>query len=131
MDEPLHDESRRGIFDSLRALIDRVVAILHNRASLFTTELEEEASRLVRALVWSFAAVLAGIVGAAFVGFAVVLFIPTELRPWVATGLALVFLAVALIGVWSIRRIVREKPRAFDATLRELEKDREHLRSRR
>ncbi len=127
MDEG-NPESRRGIFDSLRALVDRVVAILHNRAQLFTTELEEEVSRLVGVLLWGIVAVFAVMTGATFAGFAIVLFIPPAWRPWAAAGLAFVFLLVAALGWISIRKIMRAKPRPFDASLRELEKDREHLR---
>ena len=128
MDDSEHKESPRGIFDSLRALVDRVIAILHNRAELFTTELEEEATRLVGALLWGFVSVFTTIVGASFVGYAILLFIPPAARPWTAAGLALLFLAVAAIGLRSIRKIMKAKPRPFDASLRELEKDREHLR---
>ncbi len=40
--ETPHVEPPRGVFDSLRALFDTLVSILHNRAELLTTELEEE-----------------------------------------------------------------------------------------
>ncbi len=127
-DDPLDAEPPRGIFDSLRALVDRVVAILHNRAELFTTELQEELRRLVGVLLWSFVAVFAVIVAATLVGFSIVLAIPPEYRAWAAGGLALLFLVPAAIGFRSIRKILRAKPRMFDASLRELEKDRQHLR---
>jgi uncharacterized membrane protein YqjE len=128
MDNSLHEESHRGIFDSLRSLVDRVVAILHNRAELFTTELEEEVTRLVGVLLWAFVAVFTTVVGATFVGFAILLFIPPAARPWTAAGLALLFLAVAVVGLMSIQKILKAKPRPFDASLRELEKDRARLR---
>ncbi len=130
MDDARHSEPPRGLFDSLRALIDRVVAIVQNRAELFTTELQEEASRLVGALAWAFVAILATIVAATFAGFTLVLFIPPQYRPWTAAGVALLFLAVAGIGLVSVRRIARAKPRPFDASLNELKKDRDHLRGR-
>jgi uncharacterized membrane protein YqjE len=120
----------RGIFDSLRALLDTVLAILHNRSELLTTELEEEATRLVGALVWGFAAVLAAIVGATFLGAMVLLFAPAEYRALLAAGLAILFLAIAAFGLFSVRRIVRAKPRPFDASLTELEKDLHRLKDR-
>ncbi len=131
MDDPRDDESPPGIFDSLRALIDRVLAILHNRAELFTTEIEEEVGRLVGVLVWAFVSIFAVIVGATFIGFAIVLFIPPEYRAWTAVGIALLFVVIAAVGFVSIRKILRAKPRVFDASLRELEKDRKHLRGER
>jgi uncharacterized membrane protein YqjE len=38
---------------------------------------------------------------------------------------------LAGVGYRAIRKILRAKPRPFDATLRELAEDRNHLRSRR
>ncbi|HXV12788.1 MAG TPA: phage holin family protein, partial [Candidatus Krumholzibacteria bacterium] len=123
-------EPPRGIFDSLRALFDTALSIVHNRAELFTTEIEEEVTRLVGVALWAFAAVLAGIIGTAFVGVAVLMVLPAGYRVWVAGGLGLLLLLFAGIGFVAIRRIARMKPRPFDASLRELEKDREHLRGR-
>lgn len=121
-------ESPRGIFDSLRALLDTGVAILHNRVELFTTEIEEEVTRLVGVLLWSLVAVHAAIIGATLVGITILLAVPAHYRALTATGLGLLFLVVAGIGGLAIRKILRAKPRPFDASLRELEKDRDHLR---
>jgi len=131
MDDPIHTDAPRGIFDSLRALLDKVLAILHGRAELFTTELEEELTRLVGVMLWAFVAVFSALVGATFIGVMILLVAPPEYRALTAAGLALLFLAVAGFGYRSIRRILRAKSRPFDATLRELEKDRDHLRSKR
>jgi uncharacterized membrane protein YqjE len=123
-------EPPRGIFDSLRALLDTVVSILHNRAELLTTELEEELRRLIGVALWALAGVLSLIIGASLVAIMVILAIPDQWRVLIAGGLGLVFLVVAVIGFVSVRKILRAKPRPFDATLRELEKDRDHLRGR-
>lgn len=128
MDDPRQDESPRGIFDSLRALLDRALALLQTRADLLTTELEEEVTRLVGVLVWSFAAVMAVIIGVVFIAVTILLAAPSGWRVPVAAGFALVFLGSAAFGYRSIRSIARAKPRVFDASLGELEKDREQLR---
>ena len=128
MDESTHTDAPRGLFDSLRALIDNVLAIVHGRAELFTTELEEELTRLIGVLLWAYVAVFAALVGATFIGVMILLFAPPEYRAWTAAGLALLFLSGAGVAFLSIRKILRAKSRPFDATLRELEKDREHLR---
>ena len=128
MDDHPHDDPPRGIFDSLRALLDTVLAILHNRTELLTTELEEELTRLVSVLVWSIVAVFSAMIGATFLGAMILLLAPAGYRPLAAAGMALVFLFVAALGYRAIRKIMRAKPRPFDATLRELEKDRDHLR---
>lgn len=130
MNDVPKSEPPRGIFDSLRALLDTVVSILHNRAELFTTEVEEEATRLVGVALWGLVSVLSVMIGASLVSLTILLAIPEGYRAWVAGGLGIVFLAVAGIGVFAMRKILRAKPRPFDATLRELEKDRDHLRGR-
>ena len=128
MDDHPHGDPPRGIFDSLRALLDTILAILHNRTELLTTELEEELTRLVSVLVWSIVAVFSAMIGATFLGAMILLLAPAGYRPLAAAGMALVFLLVAGLGYRAIRKIMRAKPRPFDATLRELEKDRDHLR---
>ena len=129
MDDSQHSESH-GVFHSLRLLVDRVIAVVHNRTELLTTELREEIARLVGVVLWAFIGVFAGLVGLTFAGFAIVLFIPQEYRAWVATGLTALFLGLALFAYFSVKKIGRAKPRPFDATLREFEKDRDHLRRR-
>lgn len=127
MDDSPHSESH-GVFHSLRLLVDRVIAVVHNRTELVTTELREETARLVGVVLWSFIGVFAGLVALTFAGFAIVLLIPMQYRPWVATGITALFFGVALFAYVSVKKIRAAKPRPFDATLREFEKDREHLR---
>jgi uncharacterized membrane protein YqjE len=132
-DERLDDderEPRRGIFGSAKHLLHRLVALLHHRAELFTTELEEEITRLVGVLLCSFAGVQCAIIGLTFGAVTVLLFVPEAARPWVALGLAVLFLGLAAVGGIIIVKIVKAKARPFDATLRELEKDRDRLKDR-
>ncbi|HKW13787.1 MAG TPA: phage holin family protein [Candidatus Krumholzibacteria bacterium] len=123
-------EPRRGIFGSAKHLLHRLVSLLHHRAELFTTELEEEITRLVGVLLCSFAGVQFAIIGLTFGAVTVLLFVPEGARPWVALGLAVLFLGLAAAGGIIIVKIVKAKARPFDATLRELEKDRDRLKDR-
>lgn len=118
----------RGIFGSLRALIDTVLAILHNRAELVATEIQEELARFIGVLLWALVAVQAAIVGVILIGITILIAMPAGYRTWAAIALTLAFLILAGVGGLAIRRILRAKPRPFDASLRELEKDRERLR---
>lgn len=131
MNEPPRDDRPLGIFDSLRALVDTILAILHSRAELVTTELEEEVTRLVGVLLWSLVAVFSALIGATFLGYMAIFATPEQYRALGAAALGLVFLAVTFISYRSVRRILRSKPRPFDATLREFEKDRSQLRRER
>lgn len=131
LDNGPDEEASRGLFASLRSLIDRVLTVLQTRGELLSTELEEEVTRLVGMLVWSFAGVFAAIVGFCFVGVAILLAAPANWRVPVAIVFAVAFLGVALAGWLSIRRIARAKPRPFDASLGEIDRDLQKLRSRR
>lgn len=128
MNEPPDDGHARGIFGSLRALIESVLAILNNRAELFATEIQEELTRLVGVFLWALVAVQAAIVSVILVGVTILIAVPDAHRTWVAIGFTLVFLILTGVGGLAIRKILRAKPRPFDASLRELEKDRERLR---
>lgn len=124
-------DAPKGLFESIKALVDRVVTLLHGRAELFTTELQEEITRLVGVLMWAVVAVFTAIIGTTFLAVMTLLFIPASYRGWAALAIAVFFLIVATVGALSIRKIARAKPRPFDASLNELEKDRAKLRGER
>jgi len=125
------DEERLGIFGSVKAVLHRLVALVQRRGELFATELEEELTRLISVLVCSMVGIQCAIIGVTFVAVTVLLAVPESYRAWVAGGMAVLFLGLAAAGGLFIKKIVRAKARPFDATLRELEKDLEHLRSKR
>lgn len=117
-----------GIVDSVKRLLATLVAIVHGRFELVATELQEETARLVGILLWSVAALLGATIGLSFVAVALLLAAPAERRVLVAALLALAFLAAAAISVLFARRLQRAKPRPFDASLTELERDHRRLR---
>jgi uncharacterized membrane protein YqjE len=73
-------------------------------------------------------AVFTAIIGTGFLAVTTLLFVPAEYRGWAALGVAVLFLGTAVTGLVFIRKIVSAKPRPFDASLTELEKDRAKLR---
>lgn len=127
-DDGAPDEAQRGLFASLKATLDRALALVHARGDLVATELEEEVARLVGVLVWSFAGVACAVVGATFLGAMVLIAAPAGWRTALAAVFGALFLAVALVAWLTIRRIAGAKPRPFDASLSEFEKDRRQLR---
>jgi uncharacterized membrane protein YqjE len=129
-DEREEREPRRGLFGSAKGLVHRLVALLHRRGELFAIELEEELTRLIGVLLWGLVGVQCAVIGLTFVAVAVLLFVPEGARAWVAAGIAVLFLGVAVFGAISIKKIVKTKTRPFDASLRELEKDLDHLKDR-
>lgn len=130
MNEAAPNSIPLGIFDSVRAMLDTLLEILHDRGELFTVEIDEGLRHLFRVLLWGLVAVFCVIIAATFLGAALLLAAPPEYRLLSALGLVLFFLIVAGVGYLAIRRNLRTMPRPFADTLRELEKDRAALRSR-
>jgi uncharacterized membrane protein YqjE len=118
-----------GFLDSIKALVATAVALVHDRFELAATEFQEEMARLAAILLWALAALLLAAVGLAFVAVMILLWVAPEHRALVAGVMAALVLAGAAGAWWNVRRILGAKPRAFDASLTEFEKDRESLRS--
>lgn len=118
-----------GFLRSLRSALAICASSLHTRLELFVTELEEERERLKQTLVLtlllffglSFGFILLNV-------FAVALFWQNG---WILLigVLAAVYLAVGLIAGLALRKTILTRPRLFPATLAELGKDCDRLRS--
>jgi uncharacterized membrane protein YqjE len=116
-----------GLFDSAKALLATLVAIVHTRLELLSTELQEELGRVALLLLWG--AVALFFVFLAIASFALVILIAfwDDHRLLVATLLAVAFLVLALVAGFAARYQIAAKPRPFDSSLNELAKDREEL----
>ncbi len=118
-----------GFLRSLKNTLTVFIAGIHTRLELFVTELEEERERLKQTLVLtlllffglSFGFILLNV-------FAVALFWQNG---WVAAigALAAVYLAVGIIAAMALRKKILTRPGLFPATLAELRKDCDRLRS--
>jgi uncharacterized membrane protein YqjE len=119
-----------GLLDSAQALIASMLTLARTRLELFGTELQEELARLFIALLCAVAVLLLGALAGAFSGFALIVSLDEEYRASAAGVIALVFLALAAAAAWGVWRLTRVMPRAFDASLTELERDYDALRQR-
>ena len=116
-----------GFLDSIKALVATAVAMVHDRFELAATEFQEEMARLAGILLWALAALLLAAIGLAFVALMILLWVAPENRALAAGVMAALFVAAAAGAWWNVRRILAAKPRAFDASLTELERDRKNL----
>ena len=116
-----------SLFDSAQGLLANVLALARTRLELFGTELQEELTRLLLAFLCAAAVLLLVVMGAVFAGFALILALGEEQRVLGAGLIALGFFLLAVAALWAARRLVQTKPRVFDASLRELERDYESL----
>lgn len=118
------------MFDSLKVLAASLVAILHTRLELLSTEFEEERVWLVSTLAWALAALFcAGLAIVLALVWVVAIFWDTHRLLALGTLTGSFFLAT-ILAAWVVLAKVRAKHRLFAGSLAELAKDREHLRHR-
>lgn len=121
------DSSR--FFQPLKAVFAGLVSGLHTRLDLFVTELEEERERIKQAFILALLLIFGFAFGISLLTiFLVALFWQNG---WIhAIGaLALVYFAVGIVAAFKLRGALAQHPRPFGATLGELGKDRDFLRS--
>jgi uncharacterized membrane protein YqjE len=116
-----------GVFDSAKALLATLIAIVHNRLELLSTELQEEVGRVALMLLWGAAALFFVFLGIASVALLILIAFWDDHRLLVAGLLAVLFVVLALVTGFAARNQIAAKPRPFDASLNELAKDREQL----
>jgi uncharacterized membrane protein YqjE len=116
-----------GLLHSAQSLLASVLALARTRVELFSTELQEELTRLVFTLIGAVAVLLLAALGVAFAALALIMAIDERYRPIVAASVAIAFIALAAAAWWSVRGLGRDKPRVLAATLEELERDRDAL----
>jgi uncharacterized membrane protein YqjE len=116
-----------GLLHSAQSLLASVLALARTRLELFSTELQEELTRLVFALIGAVAVLLLAAFGVAFAALALIISMGEQYRSIVAASVSLAFIALAAAAWWSLRRLGRDKPRVLAATLAELERDHDAL----
>ena len=124
-----YDGHSDGLWRSLKALLAALSAALHTRLDLFATELEEERERLKQTLVLTLM-VFFGL-GLGFILLTIFLVALFLERGWLAAlgALAAAYLAVGVVAAFKLRNRFLTRPGLFPATLEELAKDRDRLRS--
>ena len=124
-----YDGRSDGVWRSLKALLAALSAALHTRLDLFATELEEERERLKQTLVLTLM-VFFGL-GLGFILLTIFLVALFLERGWLAAlgALAAAYLAVGIVAAFKLRNRFLTRPGLFPATLEELAKDRDRLRS--
>jgi len=112
-----------SLLDSARSALAGLIALAQTRCELFGVELREELARLATALLGGLVVLVLAVLGAAFAAFALIIALDAEYRVVAASLVATAFLVAALALALAVLRLARAKPRAFDATLKELARD--------
>lgn len=123
-------DSTHGWLATLRRMGVTSLSAFQTRLELFTLELAEERQRLVAALLWTAGTTFFFMLAVLLLTLAIVAACPAPSRPWVLGGFSLLYLALAGGAALGLRKRLREGIRPFSATLEELKKDVDWLRSK-
>jgi uncharacterized membrane protein YqjE len=115
------------LLESAQTLLADALVLARTRLELFGTELQEELMRLFLVLLCAVGALMLCVVGAVFAAFSLIVSLGEEQRALASALVALGFFVIAAAALWVVRRLTRVKPRVFDASLTELERDYEAL----
>lgn len=121
------DSESPGLRSSLRRLGVTALGALHTRLALAGIEIEEEIQRLVGLMMMAMAALLLAALGLLVLSFLVVALLWDSYRVASFVGLAVLYLGLAAVLALRLLQTLRTRPPVLQATLAELEKDREAL----
>jgi uncharacterized membrane protein YqjE len=120
--------SSRGIFETLKSLLDGWVCLLKTRLEIVSTELEEEKQRVAEIAGLAILALIAFALGVLLLTSFVVALL-WEHHLIVLGGFTLLYLGLGIMAALVTRKKIRAKPRLFATTLAELAKDHQQLSS--
>ena len=112
-----------GLLESAQHMLAGLLDLGRTRFELFSTELREELARLATTLLGGLAVLVLAALGLAFVGLCIIFSVSEANRVLAAGACAAFFFVGAGIVAWRLRHAASTKPRAFDATLSELQRD--------
>ncbi|MCO5398396.1 phage holin family protein [Ralstonia soli] len=122
------DDTSPKLFASLKTLAGTVVSMLQTRLELASVELAEEKERLL-------GTAFLGMLGISLIALtimtltALVVILCWDTYRWQSLAImAALYGLGALACLWKVRSLLRSAPPLFEATLAELDKDREILR---
>jgi uncharacterized membrane protein YqjE len=119
-----------GLRGSLRALGMDFLALACARAELISVELQEERARAEQKLVLGTIAALFLGIGLLLAALLVVVLFWDSHRALAASGVALLYLGIGGWALLRLRKITRDSPPPFSATMSEFENDLRLLRGR-
>ncbi|MDZ7583433.1 MAG: phage holin family protein [Thiobacillus sp.] len=118
-----------GLFESLKTLSASLVGIVQTRLELLSTDVAEAREHLISLVVMGLVALFCLGVGLVLLAILIVVALWESHRMMALGGLTGLFLAAGAGLVWLAMHKARTRPRLFAASLAELSKDRQHLRS--
>jgi uncharacterized membrane protein YqjE len=118
-----------GLFESLKTLSVSLVAIVHTRLELLSTDIAEAREHLITSLLLVLVALFCLGMGVLLLALLIVVAFWETHRLLALGSLAGFFLAAAAAVAGFARHKARTRPQLFEASLAELSRDRQHLTS--
>jgi uncharacterized membrane protein YqjE len=118
---------RPGVLDTAKRMLATVIALVHTRLELFTTEIEEEIQRAASILLWGLVALFFGSLTVMFVAVTLLIVFWDSNRILAACLITGTFLILTATFAQLARTRLRAKPRFMAASIEELKRDREAL----
>ncbi|MBX5461744.1 MAG: phage holin family protein [Steroidobacteraceae bacterium] len=116
-----------GLLQAARRMLATLIAIVHTRLELFTTEIQEEIYRAAGVLVWGMIALFFGSLTVLMLAVTILVIFWDDNRVLAAILITATFLVLALITALLARARLRARPGFMSASLEELKRDRESL----
>lgn len=114
---------------SLKGLLSNGLGLLQVRLELFSVEAREELARVGGALAWAACAWTFFSLGLGFLSILITVALWESHRLLALTAFSVLFLTLGGVAFWLARQKVLTASRLFEASLAELQADREQLRS--
>ena len=118
----------RGLLNSVRGLADSLLESARDRLELFTIELHEEKFRVIQLFIWISAAIFSAVLAITFASLTIVYLFWESARLAVLGGFTVLYGGGFVAIIVYCRRFIARQPRPFQATLAELQQDRECIR---
>ncbi len=117
----------QGLFESIKALTSTLVAIVHTRLELLSTDLEEDRERLMSLVILSLIALFSILIAVVLATITLIVAFWDSYRVLALASVSGVFTIVGIATWLAAMRQAKKKPKMFLASLQELIKDRQHL----
>jgi uncharacterized membrane protein YqjE len=128
--EPVSDGERAkrpGVLDAAKRMLATLIALVHTRLELFTTEIEEEIQRAASILLWGLVALFFGSLTVLMIAVTILIVFWDDNRILAAGLITGTFLVLTALFALLARTRLRAKPRFMAASIEELKRDREAL----
>lgn len=130
--DPAHSGSRaaEGLFGALRRMLATLLAMVHTRLELITTELEEEIHRAASILLWALVALFFGSLAVLMLALMLLIVFWETHRVLVAALITAAFLGLAIATALLARARLRARTGLLAASIEQLRRDRAALEER-